>query len=85
MINKTNINVFCYEDKDVYLVYLYDQSFEDCLDLLLISNHYVYIKDFNRLMFNKNKCKNKNWFCKSGLQCFSSESVVRTLKRLFKD
>ena len=36
----------------------------------------MYIKDFNRLMFNKNKCKNKKWFCKSCLQCFSSENVL---------
>ena len=27
-------------------------------------------------MFNKNKCKNKKWFCKSCLQCFSSEKVL---------
>ena len=68
--------MFCYEDKVVFPVYLSDQCFNDCLDLLLISNHYVYIKDFNRLMFNKNKCKNKKLFCKSCLQCFSSEKVL---------
>ena len=38
---------FGYEDKVVYPVYLSNQSFIDCLDLLLMSNHYVYIKDFN--------------------------------------
>ena len=27
-------------------------------------------------MFNKNKCKNKKWFCNSCLQCFSSEKVL---------
>ena len=27
-------------------------------------------------MFNKNKCKNKKWFCKSCLQCFSCEKVL---------
>ena len=75
-MNSINIDVFCYEDKTVYPGYLFDQSFGDCLDLLLISNHYVYIKDFNRLMFNKNNCKNKKWFCKSCLQCFSSEKVL---------
>ena len=53
VMSKININVFCYEDKIIYPVYLSDQSFDDCLDLLLISNHYVYIKDFKRLMFNK--------------------------------
>ena len=77
VMNSINVNVFCYEDKVVYPVYLSDQSFSDTLlDLLLISNHYVYIKDFNRLMFNKNKCRNKKWFCKSRLKCFSSEKVL---------
>ena len=47
--------------------------------LLLIGNnksHFVYIKDFNRFMFLKTKNKNKNWFCKSCLQCFCSENVL---------
>ena len=64
VMNKININVFCYEDKVVYPIYLSDQSFNDTLDLLLISKHYVYIKDFNRLMFTKTKCENKNTFVK---------------------
>ena len=62
IINKININVFSYEDKTIYPLYLSDHSFDDVLDLLLINNHYVLIKDFNRLMFNKNKSKNKKWF-----------------------
>ena len=47
--------------------------------LLLIKDnksHYVYIKDFNRFMFHKTKTKNKKWFCKSCLQCFSGEKVL---------
>ena len=47
--------------------------------LLLIDNdksHYVYIKDFDRFMFHKTKNKNKKWFCKSCLQCFSSKNVL---------
>ena len=76
VMNNININVFCYEDKIVYPVYLSDQCFNNCLDLLLISNRDVYIKDFNMLLFNKNKCKNKKWFCESFLQCFSSEKVL---------
>ena len=46
--------------------------------LLLIDNdksHYVYITDFDRFMFNKTKNENKKCFCKSCLQCFSSENV----------
>ena len=50
------------------------------MDLLLLfddnKSHYVYIKDFNRFMFRKTKSKNKKWFCKSCLQCFSSGNVL---------
>ena len=50
------------------------------MDLLLVTDenksHYVYIKDFDRFMFHKTKNKNKKWFCRSCLQCFSSESVL---------
>ena len=34
------------------------------MDLLLILGHYVYIKDFDRFMFNKTKHKGKNTFVK---------------------
>ena len=50
------------------------------MDLLLLiednRSHYVYIKDFNRFMFHKTKNKNKKWFCKNCLQCFSSENIL---------
>ena len=80
VLNKICVNVFCYENKMVYPVYLSNQSFNDSIDLLLImskfTSNYVHIKDFNRLMFNKTKNKNKKYFCKSCLQCFSSEKVL---------
>ena len=47
--------------------------------LLLINDdkpYYVYIKDFNTFMFHKTKNKNKKRFCKSCLECFSSENVL---------
>ena len=47
--------------------------------LLLIDDdksHYVYIKDFEKLMFHKTKNKNKKLFCRSCLQCFRRESVL---------
>ena len=69
VLNKMNINMFCYENKVVYPVYLPDQCFNDVLDLLLLisngfSNYYVYIKGFNKLMFNKIRHKGKNTFVK---------------------
>ena len=77
--NNIWINVFGYENKLVFSIYISDQKFEDSMDLLLLidddKSHYVYIKDFNRFMFHKTKNKNKKWFCKNCLQCFSSKSV----------
>ena len=67
--NNTCIKVFGYENRLVYPIYISDQKFGDSMNfLLLIDNdksHYVYIKDFNRLMFHKTKKKKKKWFCKS--------------------
>ena len=78
--NNICINVFGYENKLIFPIYISDQKFEDSMDLLLLINndksHYVYIKDFNRFMFHKTKNENKKWFCKSFLQCFSSENVL---------
>ena len=78
--NKTCINVFCYENKVVYPVYLSDQKFSDRMDLLLISDkfksHYVHIKNFDRFMFSKTKHKSKKYFCKNCLQCFRSKKVL---------
>ena len=72
--------MFCYENKLTYPVYLSDQKFESCMDLLLISDkcksHYVYIKDFDRFVFSKTENKNKKYFSKCCLQCFSSEEVL---------
>ena len=74
--NNICVNVFCYENNLVYPVYLSDQKFENCIDLLLTTNknksRYVYIKDFNRFMRNKTKCRTKKHFCRYCLQCFSS-------------
>ena len=44
-----NINVFGYEDKLVFLIYVSGQKFEDSMNLLLLigddKSHDVYIKD----------------------------------------
>ena len=78
--NNIFLNVFGYENKLVFPVYISDQTFQSSIYLLLLINddksHYVYIKDFSTFMFHKTKNKNKKWFCKSCLQCFSSESVL---------
>ena len=56
------------------------------MNLLLVTDenksHYVYIKDFNRFMFHKTKNKNKKYFCKSCLECFSSKNVLTKHKEV---
>ena len=77
--NNICINVFGYENELVFPIYVLDQKFEDSMDLLVLidddKSHYVYIKDFDRFMFHKTKNENKNYFCKSCLQCFSSKKM----------
>ena len=70
--------MFGYKNELVFPIYLSDQKFEDTMDLLLLidddNSHYVYIKDFKRLMFHKTKNKTKKQLCKSCLQCLSTEN-----------
>ena len=71
--------MFDYENGMVFPIYISDQKF-DSIDLLLLidddKSHYVYVKDFDRFMFRKTKNDDRKWFCRSCLQCFSSESVL---------
>ena len=60
--NEVKINVFGYEDKQPYPIYVSKEKYEDHMELLLITKnekkHYVLIKDFNKFMFNQTKHKN---------------------------
>ena len=80
MKNSICINIFGYENELFFPIYVSDQKFEDSMDLLLLidddKSHYVYMKDFDRFIFHETKNKSKKWFCRSCLQCFSSESVL---------
>ena len=87
--NKININLFGYdtEKKSVYPIRISEENYDDHIELLYIegkneldeeTTHYIYIKDFNRLMFNFTKHKGKKYFCMYCLQCFySNESLAK--------
>ena len=74
-----NVNVFGYENK-VFPLYVSKKSNEQVLNVLLISNkeksHYVFIKDFNRLMFSKTKDAHKKHFSMSCLQNFTTKEIL---------
>ena len=78
--NNIRINVFGYENKQPYPIYISKETFEDQMNLLLITEdekkHYVLIKDFNAFMYNQSKHKERKHFCMYCLQCFSSERIL---------
>ena len=82
--NEININVFGYENKQPYPIYISKEKYEKHMELLLITEdenkHYVLIKDFNRFMYNQTKHEHKKHFCIHCLQCFSSEEVLNNHK-----
>lgn len=63
-----------------YPIYISKENYEDHLEVLWISDeeksHYVYIKDFNRLMFSFSNHKRKKHFGMHCLHCFSSEELL---------
>ena len=71
--------MLCHGKRLVFPIYISNQKFENSMDLLLVTegdiSYYVYIKDFGKFMFHKTKNKNKKYFGKSCLQCFSSKNV----------
>ena len=87
--NKININLFGYDTvkKSIYPIQISEESYDDHLDLLYIegknnlgeeTTHYIYMKDFNRLMFTFTKHKGKKHFCMQCMQCFySNESLAK--------
>lgn len=82
--NSIRINVFSYENKKPFPIYVSKEKYENCLNLLLITNdektHYVLIKDFNRFMYNQTKHKSKKHFCMFCLQHFTSEKILNNHK-----
>ena len=74
------VNAFGYENK-VYPLFISKKSYNQTLNLLLITekdkSHYVFIKDFKRLMFSKTKHKDKKLFCMSCLQNFRTNEILK--------
>ena len=84
--NNIFINMYCYENKLTFPIYISDQELENSMDLLLVidekKSYYAYIKDFDRFMFHKTNNKNRKYFCKSCLQCFSSKNMLTEHKKV---
>ena len=77
------VNVFGYDNK-VYPLYIFKKSYNQTLNLLLITekdkSHYEFIKHFNRLMFSRAKHKDKKHYCTSCLQNVITEEILLITK-----
>ena len=78
--NNICINLFGFEEKQIFPIFISKEKFTDHMELLLITEgenkHYVLIKDFNKLMFRQTKHEHRKHFCMHCLQCFSREDVL---------
>ena len=78
--NNICINLFGYEEKQKFPIYISKEKYQDHMELLLITEgenkHYVLIKDFNKFMFRQTKHEHRKYFCMYCLQCFSKEDVL---------
>ena len=88
--NSIDISVFGYKNKVKYLIYVSKKCCEDKhVDLLLIGEgekkHYVFIKDFNKFMYDHTLHHGKKYFCRYCLQAFkTAEKLKCHIKDCFK-
>ena len=77
------VNPFDYENK-VYPLYISKKSCDQMHNLLLITekgkSHYVFIKDFKRLIFSRTKHKDKK-HCVYCLQSYTTEEILSNHKK----
>ena len=64
--NSISINVFGYENGQLFPIHISKETFKDQMNLLLITKdekkHYTLIKDFNSFMYNQSKRKERKHF-----------------------
>ena len=82
--NNIRVNVFGYEEKQPYVIYVSKEKFNSCLNLLLITRggvkHYCLIKDFNKFMHSQTNHNGRKHFCMYCLQCLSSKEHLEKHK-----
>ena len=72
-----SINLYSHSKSDIYPIRTTKSTAAKHVDLLVTSNsetnHYVCIRNFNKLCYKITKCKTKKFFCKHCIQHFLSQ------------
>ena len=80
-----SINLYGHSDSNIYPIQTTQSTAEKHVDLLVTlnseTNHYIWIKNFNRLCYKVTKHKAKKFFCKHCIQHFASEFVSQKHKK----
>lgn len=75
-----SVNVFGYEQKELFPVYITKEKKENHVNLLLIANnetrHYCLIRNLNRLLSSLTKKKAQKYFCEYCLHGFIREDLL---------
>ena len=78
--NSIGINVFGYEEREPFPIYISKENFKNQMSLLLITEeenkHYALIKYFNNFMHKQTKYNGRKHFSMYCLQCFTSEDIL---------
>ena len=76
-----SINLFGHEGEHIFPIWLTKKLSDKHANLLVTSNeetnHYVLIKDFNKLCYNVTKIKRKQHFCMQCIQHFTTEEILQ--------
>ena len=77
-MNDIKFNVFGVGDKEsIYPLYISKKNCDKTCNMILVENHYVLIKDFNKLMNTQSKDGHKLFFCDYCLQYLTSENILK--------
>src|SRR5206468_4693699 len=86
------INIYGHNDGEIYVIKSNDKIVDKSkhIDLLLTSqetednvvDHYLWIKNFDRLNFHQTKSNKKQHFCRNCIQAFSSKEILEKHKPL---
>ena len=75
-----SINLFGYEEKELFPVYITERKKEQHVNLLLISNndttHYCLVRNLSRLLASLTKYKGKKFFCDYCLHGFTRQDLL---------
>ncbi|GBO23881.1 hypothetical protein AVEN_254305-1 [Araneus ventricosus] len=80
-LNNLRINVFGYEENEVFPLYVPKRVDEECVNLLLIANeetqHYCLIRNMSRLLGDLTKHNGKHHYCYRCLHRFAKDEILK--------